>query len=168
MLFSALTISAKQYCGEVMKSNIGWDGNYTLSVEKVSNTQSRLTITVADSETITGFYQFLIQNQGGGTASKQNFDPNDADFSNAELFSVATDGKSAVINVNWTTYPSSDVQIHLILRRNNSAGGSDIFGNNLTDVDFSAACGSLCQSNSKRVVHPRTTLSLHTMIVNPF
>ena len=141
MLFSALTISAKQYCGEVMKSNIGWDGNYTLSVEKVSNTQSRLTITVADSETITGFYQFLIQNQGGGTASKQNFDPNDADFSNAELFSVAADGKSAVINVNWTTYPSSDVQIHLILRRNNSAGGSDIFGNNLTDVDFSAACG---------------------------
>ena len=81
MLFSAITISAKQYCGEVMKSNIGWDGNYTLSVEKVSNTQSRLTITVADSETITGFYQFLIQNQGGGTASKQNFDPNDADFS---------------------------------------------------------------------------------------
>ena len=141
MLFSALTMSAKQYCGEVMKSNIGWDGNYTLSVEKVSNTQSRLTITVADSETITGFYQFLIQNQGGGTASKQNFDPNDADFSNAELFSVAADGKSAVINVNWTTYPSSDVQIHLILRRNNSAGGSDIFGNNLTDVDFSAACG---------------------------
>lgn len=141
MLFSAITISAKQYCGEVMKSNIGWDGNYTLSVEKVSNTQSRLTITVADSETITGFYQFLIQNQGGGTASKQNFDPNDADFSNAELFSVAADGKSAVINVNWTTYPSSDVQIHLILRRNNSAGGSDIFGNNLTDVDFSAACG---------------------------
>lgn len=141
MLFSALTISAKQYCGEVMKSNIGWDGNYTLSVEKVSNTQSRLTITVADSETITGFYQFLIQNPGGGTASKQNFDPNDADFSNAELFSVAADGKSAVINVNWTTYPSSDVQIHLILRRNNSAGGSDIFGNNLTDVDFSAACG---------------------------
>ena len=141
MLFSAITMSAKQYCGEVMKSNIGWDGNYTLSVEKVSNTQSRLTIIVADSETITGFYQFLIQNQGGGTASKQNFDPNDADFSNAELFSVAADGKSAVINVNWTTYPSSDVQIHLILRRNNSAGGSDIFGNNLTDVDFSAACG---------------------------
>ena len=33
MLFSALTISAKQYCGEVMKSNIGWDGNYTLSVD---------------------------------------------------------------------------------------------------------------------------------------
>lgn len=141
MLFSALTISAKQYCGEVMKSNIGWDGNYTLSVEKVSNTQSRLTITVADSETITGFYQFLIQNTGGGTASKQNFDPNDADFSNAELFSVAADGKSAVINVNWTTYPSSDVQIHLVLRRNNSAGGSDIFGNTITDLNLLTACG---------------------------
>ena len=26
MLFSAITMSAKQYCGEAMTSTIGWDG----------------------------------------------------------------------------------------------------------------------------------------------
>lgn len=78
---------------------------------------------------------------GGGTASKWIFDPDDADFSNAELFSIAADGKSAVININWTTYPTSDIQVHMILRRNNSAGGSDIFGNTITDLNLLTACG---------------------------
>ena len=141
MLFSALTMSAKQYCGEAMTSTIGWDGQYELSAEKVSDTQSRLTISVTGGEQITGFYQLIIQNLGGGTASKWIFDPNDADFSNAELFSIAADGKSAVININWTTYPTSDIQVHMILRRNNSAGGSDIFGNTITDLNVLTACG---------------------------
>lgn len=141
MLFSALTMSAKQYCGEAMTSTIGWDGQYELSAEKVSDTQSRLTISVTGGEQITGFYQLIIQNLGGGTASKWIFDPNDADFSNAELFSIAADGKSAVININWTTYPTSDIQVHIILRRNNSAGGSDIFGNTITDLNLLTACG---------------------------
>ena len=141
MLFSALTMSAKQYCGEAMTSTIGWDGQYELSAEKVSDTQSRLTISVTGGEQITGFYQLIIQNLGGGTASKWIFDPNDADFSNAELFSIAADGKSAVININWTTYPTSDIQVHMILRRNNSAGGSDIFGNTITDLNLLTACG---------------------------
>ena len=140
MLFSALNMSAKQYCGETMTSTAGWTGQYKLSAEKVSDTQSRLTISVIGEERITGFHQLVIQNFGGGTASKWIFDPNDSDFSNAELFSVAADGKSAVINVNWTTYPSSDVQIYLILRRNNSAGGSDIFGNTITDLNLLTAC----------------------------
>ena len=142
MLFSALTMSAKQYCGEAMTSTIGWDGQYELSAEKVSDTQSRLTISVTGGEQITGFYQLIIQNLGGGTASKWIFDPDDADFSNAELFSIAADGKSAVININWTTYPTSDIQVHMILRRNNSAGGSDIFGNTITDLNLLTACGS--------------------------
>ena len=141
MLFSALTMSAKQYCGEAMTSTIGWDGQYELSAEKVSDTQSRLTISVTGGEQITGFYQLIIQNLGGGTASKWIFDPDDADFSNAELFSIAADGKSAVININWTTYPTSDIQVHMILRRNNSAGGSDIFGNTITDLNLLTACG---------------------------
>lgn len=141
MLFSAITISAKQYCGEAMTSTIGWDGQYELSAEKVSDTQSRLTISVTGGEQITGFYQLIIQNLGGGTASKWIFDPDDADFSNAELFSIAADGKSAVININWTTYPTSDIQVHMILRRNNSAGGSDIFGNTITDLNLLTACG---------------------------
>ena len=141
MLFSAITMSAKQYCGEAMTSTIGWDGQYELSAEKVSDTQSRLTISVTGGEQITGFYQLIIQNLGGGTASKWIFDPNDADFSNAELFSIAADGKSAVININWTTYPTSDIQVHMILRRNNSAGGSDIFGNTITDLNLLTACG---------------------------
>ena len=141
MLFSAITMSAKQYCGEAMTSTIGWDGQYELSAEKVSDTQSRLTISVTGGEQITGFYQLIIQNLGGGTASKWIFDPDDADFSNAELFSIAADGKSAVININWTTYPTSDIQVHMILRRNNSAGGSDIFGNTITDLNLLTACG---------------------------
>lgn len=141
MLFSAITMSAKQYCGEAMTSTIGWDGQYELSAEKVSDTQSRLTISVTGGEQITGFYQLIIQNLGGGTASKWIFDPNDADFSNAELFSIAADGKSAVININWTTYPTNDIAVHMILRRNNSAGGSDIFGNTITDLNLLTACG---------------------------
>lgn len=140
MLFSAMTMSAKQYCGESMTSGIGWGGQYELSAEKINDTQSRITIAIAEGEQITGFYQLIIQNQGGGTASKSLFDPGDADFNNPDLFSVSADGKSAVININWTTYPTGNIAVHLVLRRNNSTGGSDIFGNTLTDVDFSAAC----------------------------
>ena len=140
MLFSAMTMSAATYCDEIMKSNVGWDGNYQLSAEKVSETQSRLTITALGEEVITGFYQFIIQNLGGGAATTTLFDPGAAEFSNPELFDVADDGKSAIINVNWTTYPTGNVGVHMVLRRNNSSGGSDIFGNTLTDVDFSAAC----------------------------
>ena len=142
MLFSALTMSAKQYCGESMTSGIGWGGQYELSAEKVSDTQSRLTISVTEGEQITGFYQLIIQNQGGGTASKSLFDPGDADFNNPDLFSVSADGKSAVININWTTYPTGNITVHLVLRRNNSTGGSDIFGNDIADLDVSAACGA--------------------------
>ncbi len=142
MLFSALTMSAKQYCGESMTSGIGWDGQYELSAEKVSDTQSCLTISVTGGEQITGFYQLIIQNLGGGTASKWIFDPGDADFNNPDLFSVSADGKSAVININWTTYPTGNIAVHLVLRRNNSTGGSDIFGNDITDLDVSAACGT--------------------------
>ena len=142
MLFSALTMSAKQYCGESMTSGIGWGGQYELSAEKINDTQSRLTIAVADGEQITGFYQLIIQNLGGGTASKSLFDPGDADFNNPDLFSVSADGKSAVININWTTYPTGNITVHLVLRRNNSTGGSDIFGNDIADLDVSAACGA--------------------------
>ena len=142
MLFSALTMSAATYCSESMKSNVGWDGNYQLSAEKVSETQSRLTITALGEEVITGFYQFIIQNLGGGAATTTLFDPGAAEFSNPELFDVAADGKSAIININWTTYPTGNVGVHMILRRNNSSGGSDIFGNTITDLDLSATCSS--------------------------
>ena len=142
MLFSAITMSAKQYCGESMTSGIGWGGQYELSAEKINDTQSRITIAIAEGEQITGFYQLIIQNQGGGTASKSLFDPGDADFNNPDLFSVSADGKSAVININWTTYPTGNIAVHLVLRRNNSTGGSDIFGNNIADLDVSATCGA--------------------------
>ena len=103
---------------------------------------------------------------GGGTASKWIFDPDDADFSNAELFSIAADGKSAVININWTTYPTSDIQVHMILRRNNSAGGSDIFGNTITDLNLLTACGSsgganfLFVTKDGKVVTPKSNTIL--------
>ena len=142
MLFSAMSMSAATYCSESMKSNVGWDGNYQLSAEKVSETQSRLTITALGEEVITGFYQFIIQNLGGGAATTTLFDPGAAEFSNPELFDVAADGKSAIININWTTYPTGNVGVHMILRRNNSSGGSDIFGNTITDLDLSATCSS--------------------------
>ena len=140
MLFSAITMSAKQYCGESMTSNVGWTGNYVLSAEKVGDAQSRLTIKTVGDEIITGFYQFKIDNQGGGTVSKWLFDPNDADFNNPDLFSVSADGKSAVININWTTYPTNNIAVHMVLRRNNSTGGSDIFGNTINDLGVSATC----------------------------
>ena len=157
MLFSAITMSAKQYCGESMTSNVGWTGNYVLSAEKVGDAQSRLTIKTVGDEIITGFYQFKIDNQGGGTASKWLFDPNDADFNNPDLFSVSADGKSAVININWTTYPTNNIAVHMVLRRNNSTGGSDIFGNTINDLGVSATCADSGETPGEGSEEPEPT-----------
>lgn len=131
------------YCNEEMTSNTGWLGQYTLSIGKLSDTQTQIIVSVASAEEITGFYQFLIQNSGGGSASKTEWNPGDNDFTTSSNFSVASDKKSATILVNWTKYPTSDVQFHMILYRNNDIShgeGPNIFGNTLSGIDVSASC----------------------------
>ncbi len=140
MLCASLSAGAKQYCEESMKSAIGWDGNYTLTIEKTDDTHSLVAVSVTGEEQITGFYQFVIQKLGGGTAVKAIYNPNDGDFNNENLFSIAADRKSAKIVVEWTKYPTTNVDIHLVLRRNNTKGGSDIFGNTISDADVSLSC----------------------------
>jgi len=147
LLSTAAMAAGTQYCGTSMTSSTGWTGQYNLSIEKSGSLQTIITVSV-ENQQITGFYQFIVQNTGGGTISKTLWNPGDADFSDATKFSVSSDKKSATITLNWTIYPTSAVQFHMVYRRNNSAtfgGGSDIFGNTVSNIDASAACSATPQ-----------------------
>lgn len=157
LFVSALALSvsvfgADRLCGEEKKSTIGWDGNYTISVFKAGDDTTKIEVKVASTEEITGFYQFIMQNLGGGTASKTTWDPNDEDFNNPDMFEVASDKKSAVVKFLWDTYPTDGIQFHIVVRRNNDAAhgaGSDIFGNDFTNIDASADCSGGCELTEK-------------------
>lgn len=127
---------ADNYSQEVLTSTIGWNGDYKFSAEKLNDTQSRFIIEAVGEETFTGFYQMQLRNLGNGTIGKTIWDPNDADFSDASKFSVSEDGKTAIITTTWTSFPTSDINIYLVMRRNNSQGGSDILGNDILNISL--------------------------------
>ena len=72
----------------------------------------------------------VVQNVGGGTYSSYTF---------------ALDAANNTVNyrINWSSYPSSAIQVHLVARRNNSGGGSDIIGYTFAGLDVSDACPSI-------------------------
>lgn len=136
-LFALLCVSvmgwATQYCDAVLTDlNAGEVQGQTLTftASKTGLFETTFTVT-SETSTLTGLYEAVLQNNGGGTLA--------AEWSNNSGWTLEGNTLSKV--VEWTTYPSSNLQLHFVARRNNSGGGSDIMGKTITDIDVSSACG---------------------------
>lgn len=136
LLFALLCVSvmgwATQYCGEALASTVGATVGQTVefTASKTGELETTFSITSATS-TIVGLYEAVLQNNGGGVLA--------GEWNNNSGWTLEGNTLSKV--VAWTTYPTGNLQLHLIVRRDNSGGDSDIMGKTFTDVDVSAACG---------------------------
>ena len=136
LLFALLCVSvmgwATKYCGEALSSTVGATAGQTVefTASKTGELETTFSITSATS-TIVGLYEAVLQNNGGGVL--------DGEWSNNSGWTQ--DGNTLSKVVTWTTYPTGNLQLHLIVRRDNSGGDSDIMGRTFTDIDVSAACG---------------------------
>ena len=136
LLFALLCASvmgwATKYCGEALASTVGATVGQTVefTASKTGELETTFSITSATS-TIVGLYEAVLQNNGGGVLA--------GEWNNNSGWTLEGNTLSKV--VAWTTYPTGNLQLHLIVRRDNSGGDSDIMGKTFTDVDVSAACG---------------------------
>lgn len=129
---SMMTWAATQYCGEALASTVGATTGQTVefTASKTGELETTFSITSATS-TIVGLYEAVLQNNGGGVLA--------GDWNNNSGWTLEGNTLSKV--VAWTTYPTGNLQLHLIVRRDNSGGDSDIMGRTFTDIEVSAACG---------------------------
>lgn len=138
LYFEPSNLQATVFCGTLLNgantsNNAGaWTNNgsetlyFTASKTGTNETTFKLSSTTS---TLTGFYEAVLQINGGGAVD--NFGSGWS-VVNGELTKVVT----------WNTYPSSNIQIHLVARRDNSGGGSDIMGATIIQIDVSSACSS--------------------------
>lgn len=135
LLFALLCASvmgwATKYCGEALESTTGATTGQTVefTASKTGALETTFSITSTTS-TVVGLYEAVLQNNGGGVLN--------GDWSNNSGWTLEGNTLSKV--VAWTTYPTGNLQLHLIVRRDNSGGDSDIMGRTFTDIDVSAAC----------------------------
>ena len=135
-LFALLCVSvmgwATKYCGEALSSTVGATTGQTVefTASKTGELETTFSITSATS-TIVGLFEAVLQNNGEGVL--------DGEWNNSSGWTQ--DGNTLSKVVTWTTYPTGNLQLHLVVRRDNSGGDSDIMGRTFTDIDVSAACG---------------------------
>ena len=98
----------------------------SLVAQKESNTSTLLSLSSSTS-TLTGVYELVMQNAGGGTYTG---------------YTYALDAVNNTLNfrVAWSSYPTGNIQVHLVARRSQAGGGSDIIGYTFSGLDVSAAC----------------------------
>ena len=132
LLCASMMSWATQYCGEALASTVGATTGQTVefTASKTGELETTFSITSATS-TIVGLYEAVLQNNGGGVLA--------GDWNNNSGWTLEGNTLSKV--VAWTTYPTGNLQLHLIVRRDNSGGDSDIMGRTFTDIEVSAACG---------------------------
>lgn len=130
---SVMGFAGTKYCGESLSSTTGATAGQTVefTASKTGALETTFSITSATS-TIVGLYEAVLQNNGGGVLAD--------DWNNNSGWTLVGNTMSKV--VTWTTYPTGNLQLHLIVRRDNSGGDSDIMGRTFTDIDVSAACTS--------------------------
>lgn len=154
-LCHAVSAGATQFCETLLTtSHVGAQpGNFPndqlyFTASKTGSNETTFKLSSTTS-TLTGKFEAVMQIPGGGTLSG-DFN-SDWNMVNGELTKVAT----------WTTYPSSNIQIYLVARRDNSLGGSDITGAQILNIDVSGTCSSatkICQQACSATIQntPRT------------
>ena len=132
MLLCGLTASATQYCAEEVTPTAGETNKQTLvfTASKTGDMETTFTLTSTTS-TLTGLFEAVFQIDGGGVVSSTDGNYwKDWTLSDNTLTKVVT----------WSTYPSKAIQLHLVARRDQTNGGSDIIGYTFTDIDVSQTC----------------------------
>lgn len=139
MLFSAMSISATQYCETSVASSVGGDP-FLFTASKTGDLETTFkltptTTTFNDLDSKGTLYNVAAQNIGGGVTST-NWQE-DWVLENNTLTKVVT----------WTTYPSQPLQLYIIAR-----DSRDIIGATITDIDVSATCNNSGGSNTEAPV----------------
>lgn len=108
----------------------------TLTVEKLSDTQTQLSVTSTHS-TITGVHV--------GSTCQGWSDGVVADGENI-INNLHTgwnhDGNIWTRVINWATYPTGNLKFYLVMYRNNTGGGSDIMSTTYDGIDASQSCSA--------------------------
>ncbi len=128
LLLSALAPAAR-YCKETLTElNAGEINNQNLifSASKTGDMETTFTLTSTTSQ-LMAIFEAVLQNSGGGTTD-----------TNWKDWTLADNTLTKV--VQWTVYPTSPIKLHLVAYRNNTAGGSDIIGKTIMDIDLSSVC----------------------------
>lgn len=138
-----LTLLFALLCASVM----GWADCYTatqntnenaypltLTVEKLSDTQTRLSVTSTHS-TLTGVHVgSTCQGWGDGVvADGENI------INNLHIGWTNNNNVWTRI-INWETYPTGTLKFYLVMYRDNSGGGSDIMSTTYDGIDASQSC----------------------------
>jgi len=137
-LFALLCASvmgwATQYCEETITGlTAGETGGQTLTFTAAKTGTLETTFIVTSStSTVTGIFEGVLQNNGGGTLASE--------WNNTAGWTL--NGTTLTKVVTWTTYPTGNLQLYCVVRRDNSLGGSDIMGKVIENIDVSAACSS--------------------------
>ena len=112
---TALTLDAGETEGQTLTLSICRSGRYTTRVVAKSTTSQ-----------FTGVYECIWQGHGNGT------NPVIGDY-------TVTDNEIS-FETTWDTYPTAATQLRFVARRNNSGGGSDIFGGTATSAEVTGLC----------------------------
>lgn len=123
-----------QYCDETITGlTAGETAGQTLTfTASRTGTLETTFIVTSSTSTVTGIFEGVLQNNGGGTLASE--------WNNTGGWTL--DGNTLTKVVTWTTYPTGNLQLYCVVRRDNSLGGSDIMGKVIESIDVSAACSS--------------------------
>ena len=125
---------ATQYCDETITGlTAGETAGQTLTfTASKTGTLETTFIVTSSTSTVTGIFEGVLQNNGGGTLASE--------WNNTGGWTL--DGNTLTKVVTWTTYPTGNLQLYCVVRRDNSLGGSDIMGKVIESIDVSTACSS--------------------------
>ena len=137
--------AATVYNNTPITLNAGEKDNQSLAVSicKQDNKTTHFEATSTTS-TLKGVYEITVQNPGNGT--------NPTWIDKTQIVPV---NNTLSFDIVWDSYPTAAVNIHFVAYRDNSAGGSDIIGGTVTDIDVSQACAGGdegCVLSSAKVV----------------
>ena len=112
---TALSLDAGETAGQTLTLSICKSGANTTQVVAKSSTS-----------VFTGVYECIWQQYGGGT--------------NPIVGEYTVTDHEISFTTTWDTYPTSATQLRFVARRNNSGGGSDIFGGTATSAEITGEC----------------------------
>ena len=128
-----LSLDAGETAGQTLTLTICKSGEKTTQVVAKSTTSI-----------FTGVYECIWQQYGGGTA------PVIGEY-------TVTDHEIS-FTTTWETYPTSATQLRFVARRNNTGGGSDIFGGTATSAEVTGICGSTPGSDPDPTPDPAASI----------
>lgn len=106
----------------------------TLTVEKLGDNQTRLSVTSTHS-TLTGVHVgSTCQGWGDGVVA------NGENIINNLHIGWTNNNNVWTRIINWKTYPTGTLKFYLVMYRNNSGGGSDIMSTTYDGIDASQSC----------------------------